>query len=1081
MDKCMTRKVIFFPLSFAQQRLWFLDQFQPGSPFYIIAAAVPMHGPLNVAVLEQSLNEIIRRHEILRTTFLVVDEQPLQVITPLLTLPLPVVDLSRLTKTQREQELVRLADEDTHRPFDLAEGPLLRATLLKLEPTEHLLLFSIHHIVSDDWSMGVFFRELGMLYEAYSNGRASPLGDLPIQFADFACWQRELLQGEVLEAHLSYWKKHMADAPAVLELPTDRPRPPVQTFRGALEPVFLPPDVAEAVEALSQREGSTLFMTLLAAFKTLLYRYTGQTDLVVGSPIANRTRVELEALIGFFVNTLVLRTHLSGDLTFRELLKRVREVTLGAYAHQDLPFEKLVEELQPERNPSYNPLFQVMFVLQNAPRSPAEHQGMLRPPQGSPLGTAKFDLTMLWETAHGLVGAVEYNTDIFDPPTIRRMIGHFQTLLAGIVANPDERLSHLPLLTPQERQQILVDWNDTDTDAPLDRLIHQLFEERVAQMPDAVAVVFEDKHLTYHSLNQRANHLAHHLLRLGIGPEVLVALCLERSLEMVVAVLGVLKAGGAFIPLDPGYPQERLAFMLSDAQPLVLLTQERLVARLPDHEAQVVCLDGPWEDRVLERTEMPASEMTASNLAYMIYTSGSTGLPKGVLVQHQGLCNVITAQIKTWGVGPDSRVLQFASLSFDASVSELFMALVAGARLYIASQEAILPGTPLLQLLRDYEITIVTLPPSVLAALPVEPLPALQTIIVAGEACSTEVVARWSPGHRLFNAYGPTEATIWATGAEITRAHQRPPIGRPIPNTQVYLLDAHLQPVPVGVPGELHIGGVGLARGYHHRPELTTEKFIPHPISNTPGARLYKTGDLARYLPDGTIEFLGRIDHQIKIRGFRIELGEVEAVLSQHPFVREAVVTAHEDTSGDWRLVAYVVPAMEQPFPTGEVRRFLRDRLAEYMLPSAFVVLVALPRTPNGKLDRRALPPLDRLREEPETAYAAPRTVVERTLVAIWQEMLHIEKVGMDDNFFELGGHSLLLVRVHDKLKAFLNKEIALVDIFRHPTIRSLATYLSKTQDETPSLQHVQKRATKQREAISRRNRHMKAGGNTYE
>jgi len=1059
------------PLSFAQQRVWFLEQLKPGNAFYNMPAAVCLKGQLNVAALEQSLNQIMTRHEALRTNFVTVNGQPVQAIASTLTLTLPVVDLLQLPETEREIETQRLATEEAQQPFDLAAEPLVRTKLLQLSDAEHVLLLTMHHIVSDGWSIGVFLRELAALYEAFCNNVPLVLPELPIQYADFAVWQRQWLQGEVLESQLAYWKQQLDDAPALLELPTDRVRPAVQTFRGAFQTFTISKELSDALMTLSQRQGATLFMTLLAAFQTLLYRYTGQTDICVGTPVANRNRSEIEALIGFFVNTLVLRTDVSGNPTFEDVLYRVREVALGAYAHQDLPFEQLVEELQPVRSVSYTPLFQVMFALQNAPMPSLELPDLTLNPLATESATAKFDLTLSVEsTEQGLVGSWEYNTDLFDAATITRMAGHFQTLLEGIVANPDQRLLDLPLLSAAQRHQLLVEWNDTKADYRLDVCIHQLFEAQVERTPDAIAVVFEDQQLTYRELNSKANQLAHHLQTLGVGPEVLVSICVERSLEMVVGLLGILKAGGAYMPLDPAYPKERLAFMLSDAQTSVLLTQEQLVEKLPEHQARVVCLDTKWEAIAQESDSNPVNKATAEHLAYVIYTSGSTGTPKGVEIQHAGLVNLVTWHQQVYSVTPADRATQLAGLAFDASIWELWPYLTAGASIHIPPQEILLSPSELLKWLATKAITLCFLPTPLAIAVLEEQWPtdlALRVLLTGGDKLYRKPQKAFT--FSVVNHYGPTENTVVTTYAPVdtvTGSDTPPPIGRPIANTQVYLLDQHLQPVPVGVPGELHIGGAGLARGYLNRPELSAQKFIPNPFSDEPGSRLYKTGDLARYLSDGNIEFLGRIDQQVKIRGFRIELAEIESVLSHYPGVREVTVMVREDAPGDKRLVAYVVPHAGQALTTTDLRCFLEEKLPKYMVPSAFVLLEVLPLTPNGKVDRRALPVPEGLRDELTVDYVAPQSEMERTIAAIWQEVLQVEKVGIHDNFFDLGGHSLLVIQVHSKLRDTLNRELSVVDIFQHPTISALANYCSQEPSEKPSFQHTHDRAQSRKDSI---------------
>jgi amino acid adenylation domain-containing protein len=1046
------------PLSFAQRRLWFLAQLEPESPVYNIPAAYRLSGTLNVTALERSLSEIVRRHDTLRTTFHARDGQPFQLVSPHRPLVLPVDDLRGLPDADKETRAMQLATEDAHRPFDLAQGPLFRATLVRLTAEESVFLVNMHHIVSDAWSMGVFFRELSTLYVAFSTGKPSPLRELPIQYADFSVWQRQWLQGEVLERQLSYWKQQLDGSPSMLELPTDRPRPAVQTYRGAKHSLVLPKTLSSSLKALSQREGVTLFTVLLTAFQILLNRYTGQEDITVGSPIAGRNWVETEGLIGFFVNTLVLRTDLSGNPTFRELLHRVREVALASYAHQDLPFEKLVEELQPQRSLSHSLLFQVMFALQNVPRQPLELPGLTVSPLEGEGATAKFDLSVLIsEDGDVLRGTVNYSTDLFDADTIARFVGHFQGMLGGIVADPDAPISYLPLLTHPEMQQLLVAWNQTHTNYAKDSCLHELFEAQVYRTPDAVAVVFEDKQLTYREINTRANRLAYHLQTLGVRREVLVGLCMERSLEMVIGLLGVLKAGGGYVPLDPAYPAERLAFMLADAEAPFLLTQKGLLPRLPDHGIEVICVDTDSASIARESGENIARCATAENLAYVIYTSGSTGGPKGVMMSHRAICNHLHWRQETFPLNESDGFLQKASTAFDISVWEIFAPLIAGARLVLARPEGEKDPSYLVRLIAEQNITVAHFGPPLLQAFLAEPnlelCNALKHVFCGGEALSValmeQVFSRLNA--ELYHQYGPTETCIDVTVWTCHPAHEtaRVPIGRPIANAQVYILDRHGQPVPTGVLGELYIGGVGLARGYLKRPELTAEKFLPNPFSQEPGGHLYKTGDLARYLRDGNIEFLGRIDDQVKIRGFRIELGEIEAVLGAHPAVREAVVLAREDIPGERRLVAYVV-ANQQPGPSiNELRRFLQAKLPEYMLPAAFVGMDALPLTPNGKVDRRALPAPEGLRPELEANYVAPRTEVERTIATVWQQVLLTEKVGLYDNFFDLGGHSLLLIQVHSKLQEFFGKDISVLDMFKYPTIEVLTKYLGPKKAET--------------------------------
>ncbi|WP_310488909.1 amino acid adenylation domain-containing protein, partial [Chamaesiphon sp. VAR_69_metabat_338] len=869
---------------------------------------------------------------------------------------------------------------------------------------------------------------------------AALLPELPIQYADFAQWQREWLQGvengdSPLQTQLAYWRQQLDGIP-VLNLPADRPRPAVPSYRGAKQVLELSPALSQALEALSYREGVTLFMTMLTAFEILLYRYTQQEDIAIGSPIANRNRSELEGLIGFFVNSLVLRTDCSGQPTFRELLQRVRAVTLGAYAHQDLPFEKLVEELHPERDLSYHPLFQVAFSFQNTPISALELLGLtvslldldakatsqrlevvasdaksafadwdlecLDSSGYCSTTTAKLDLEFhLWQDAESVKGQMVYSTDLFDDATITRMLGHFQTLLASVVANPEQRVSDVAVLSAIERRQLLIDWNDTKKEYSKE-CFHQLFEMQVRETPDAIALVFNQQQLTYCELNIRANQLAHHLQKLGIVPDRLVGICIDRSPATIVAILATLKAGGAYLPLDPSLPQERLSFMLADAQVSALITSCSLAPLFKGGWGDllaIVCID---RDSAVIRQYSPENLnicVTLDRLAYIIYTSGSTGQPKGVAIEHRGLANLAQAQIDVFNIQPSHRILQFASLSFDASIFEIVMALRSGATLHLADKESLLPGQPLLELLRDNAITHVTLPPTVLAVLPLASLPALQTIICAGESCPKDIFKKWwQPQRRLFNAYGLTEVTVWSTIAEIKYPNEQIAIGRPISNTQIYILDKHLQPVPIGIDGELYIGGDGLGRGYINRPELTVEHFIANPFDDSPqetlrdrqGARLYKTGDLARYQSNGEIKFLGRSDNRVKVRGFRIELSEIETAIGRYPNVRSVVVIDRENVYGDKYLIAYIVPNIETPNLTASLSKFLKVKLPEYMMPKAFVILDALPLNVNGKVDRDALVKLDPSHEI-DREFIEPRTPTESTLAQIWTEVLNID------------------------------------------------------------------------------------------
>ncbi|MBD2468775.1 non-ribosomal peptide synthetase [Nostoc sp. FACHB-145] len=1048
------------PLSFAQQRLWFLSQLEPNSSAYNIPAAVRLTGKLNVAALSKSLNEIIRRHEILRTTFTVVDGEAIQVIGKGENFTFSVIDLQALSEEKKQQEVSKLAALEAQKPFDLLQGQLLRASLLQLAETDHVVLLTMHHIVSDGWSTGIFIKELTALYTAFSQGQASPFSELPIQYADFATWQRRWLQGEVLQTQLNYWKQQLGGNLPILELPSDRPRPVIQSNNGATRPLQLSKSLTEKLKDLSKQEGVTLFMTLLAAFKVLLYRYTQQEDIIVGTPIANRNRAEIEGLIGFFVNTLVLRTNLGNNPSFRELLHQVREVTLGAYAHQDLPFERLVEELQPGRDLSHNPLFQVMFILQNASTEVLHLPELTFEQLKVDKNTANFDLTLsLTETKAGLKGDLEYNTDIFKADRITRMWGHFQVLLEGIVANPQQCLSELPLLTANEQHQLLVEWNNTEIHYPQDQCIHQLFEAQVEKTPDAVAVVFENQQLTYRELNAKANQLAHYLQQLGVKPEVLVGICVERSLEMLVGVLSILKAGGAYVPLDPAYPQERLAFMVEDAQVSVLLTETKLVQSLPTLPTELIDLDRDWEQIAKLPSFNPVSaQLHPDNLAYIIYTSGSTGQSKGVMIKHSSLVNAYFAWETTYQLRTNTTShLQMASFSFDVFSGDLIRALCSGGKLVLCPRDLLLSPEQLYELMQKEKIDCAEFVPAVLRNLiqyldnSQQRLDFIRLLICGSDSWSGAEYLNFlqfcSPQTRLINSYGLTEATIDSSYFETTAKNltikQLVPIGRPFPNTQFYILDKYLQPVPIGVAGELYIGGCNLARGYRYRPELTAEKFIPNPFSYNSGDRLYKTGDLVRYLPDSNIEFLQRIDNQVKIRGFRIEIGEIEAAIEQYTETREAVVIVREDIPEDKRLVAYVVPHSTE-ISVLELRNFLKSKLPSYMIPTAFVVLEQLPLTPNGKIDRRALPAPDIIQQSEENI-SSSLTPVQEMLAGIWAEILGIKQVGIHDNFFELGGHSLLATRVISQIRKAFKVELPLRCLFESPTIAELAKEIDKT------------------------------------
>jgi amino acid adenylation domain-containing protein len=1036
-------------LSFAQQRLWFLDRLEPGSSFYNVPAVFRVRGRLDVEVLKRSLKEILRRHESLRTTFGEEGGEAVQRIGDEGTLDLVVSDLVGFPEGERDSECRRVGKEEVTQPFDIEKGPLFRARIIRLGEEEHVVVFVIHHIVTDGWSMGVFFGELKVLYEAYMKGLESPMQELAVQYADYAVWQREWLQGEVLEREIEYWNKQLEEL-VVLELPTDRPRPAVVSYRGAVQEFELKPELVEGLKGLSRSEGVTLYMMLLAAFQTLLHRYSGQEDIAVGTPIANRNREEIEGLIGFFINTLVMRTGMGGDPSFRELLGRVREVALGAYGHQDVPFEKVVEETHPERDLSRNPLFQVMFILQNAAEMVVNLGDLGVESLSGDTGTAKFDLTLsLMEKGRVLKGRVEYNTDLFEGGTIERMVGHLKTLLEGIVANADQRISELPILTEAERRQLLVEWNMTEAEYPRDACIHELFEKQVEKTPEAVAVVFEGKELTYRELNIRANQLAHYLRKQGVGPEVLVGICMERSLEMVVGLLGILKAGGAYVPLDPEYPKDRLVFILKDANPALCLTQASLREKLEENETKFVQLNQDWLAAQLnvsdERTVLAETTgLTSDSLAYVIFTSGSTGSPKGVQVTHRSLVNFIVSIGQILGLMPEDSILALTTIAFDISGLELLLPLSLGAKIILFDGAKSVDGAQLIDQIIKYNPTVIQATPArwrLLLDAGWKGRKGLK-VLCGGEAFSKQLlVDLLELTDRVWNLYGPTETTIWSTCKLLFNTRDPISIGKPIGNTRAYVLDRKRNPVPIGMPGELYIAGDGLARGYLNRPELTAEKFIRDPFSSELGARLYRTGDLVRYRADGNIEFLGRMDDQVKLRGFRIELGEIEATLGQCEGVGQAAVVLREE-SGDKRLVAYVVRKREG-IETGDLRRFLQEKLPEYMIPSVFVFLNELPLSVSGKVNRHVLPVPEQVRPELAVRYVGPRTPVEEELARIWAELLKIERVGIHDNFFELGGHSLLATHVISQVRRLFNVSLPLRRLFEMPTISEMAKSLT--------------------------------------
>ncbi|WP_299409950.1 non-ribosomal peptide synthetase [Acaryochloris sp. IP29b_bin.148] len=1051
------------PLSFSQENLYFFDQLEPNSSVYNMPEACHLQGELNVNALQKSLDAIVDHHEILRTNYISENGTPIQVVNPSQFAALPIIDLQKYAKENQDNHIQKLLEQESQRPFDLATDPMLRVCLLKLAPQEHILLVVMHHIASDGWSMGVFWRQLTQLYTAFSKGQQNPLTPSPIQYGDYASWQKKWLSEKALAQHLNYWKQKLADAKPVLELPTDRPRPAVLTYCGDSQAITISKSLTQSLKQLCRLEGVTLYIALLAAFKILLYRYSGQADIIVGSPIAGRNRAEVEELIGVFINSLVLRTDLSGSPSFKTLLEQVRSTTVDAYTHQDLPFEKLVEELNPERSLSYHSIFQVMFALQDTTEI-LQFPGLDWTPLELKDKTALPELTLsLEEKEGGMFGFWNYNTDLFDASTISRMSENFQTLLDSIVADPHQNIATLPLISSAEKTR-LFKWSQYSVEERKQNVCyHQLFEHQVHQTPHATAVIHQDQQLTYKELDSKANQLAHHLRTFGIGPDQIVGICLERSLEMAIGFLGIFKAGGAYLPLDPQYPSERLAFMLEDSQAPIILTQKHLVATLPAHQAHVICLDEDWSDIAKHSESQPANQTTQDSLAYIIYTSGSTGKPKGVMIPHRGLVNHNLAMAKQFELGVEDRVLQFASISFDIAVEELFPTWLSGATVVLRPDNIISSIKAFLDFVAHKQITILNFPTAYwhelvngMQQLKCDLPPAVRLVVVGGEKASNSVYAIWQElvGERCrwLNTYGPTETSVTATAYEPgidleNDSHTTEiPIGRPIDNVQIYVLDQQLQSVPIGVPGELHIGGAGVARGYLNRPELSDERFISHPFSQDPNAKLYKTGDLVYYRPDGNMMFLGRGDDQVKIRGFRIELGEIESALEQHPNVKEAVILAREDQPGDKRLVAYIVVEQGQ-LRTAEIRRYLKEQLPVYMVPSAFVMLEVFPLTPNGKVNRRALPAPDLSHIEEDDSFVAPRNEIEQKLADIWVEVLQLEKVSIHGNFFDLGGSSLLAVRLFQRIEKIFKASLPLSALLQAPTIEQFATILSQTKE----------------------------------
>jgi amino acid adenylation domain-containing protein len=1071
-------------LSFAQQRLWFLDQLEGMNDNYNISQALKFQGVLNLKALEKALNQIIERHEVLRTNFQVKNDLPVQVIRPHHPIEIPVIDIENLSEKEQSIKISQLINEEAEISFDLAKDLLLRAKIIRLKKKEHIFLLTMHHIVSDGGSLGILIDELSTIYQAECESKPANLKPLLVQYVDFALWQKRHLTGENLAKNLNYWQQKLADVPPLLPLATDYPRPPIQSFRGDTVRFYINQELTAKIRNLSRQEKTTLFITILTAFKILLSYYSQQDDIIVGSPINNRNRQEVEPLIGFFVNNLVLRSKIDLSLDFYTLLKQVHQTSLEAYQYQELPFEKLVEELNPERNLSYTPIFQVMLGFNNNEFRSWNLPGLEISSFPLERKTAKFDLTLfIRETPSRLEANLQYSTDLFKRSTIERMIEHFQILLEQITTNPHQSISKLSILTVTERQQILGEWNQTQSEY-IPQPFPKLFELQAQKTPHEIAVIFEQKKLTYHELNTQSNQLANYLKKLGVKTETFVGIYLERSLEMLIALLAILKAGGVYIPLDTNYPLERIAYMINDSQLQYIVTKENLLTQLPSSNANIICwetipptplnppllreeFDSPQPPLLREETTPPtpltkidpstfrppltkggSGGVNLENLAYVIYTSGSTGNPKGVQISHKSLTNLLQSMLFSLNVTKEDIFLALTTISFDIAAIELYLPLILGAKLVIASSEVALDPTLLLQQMEEQQITVIQATPATWQNLVQvgwdqtrsKPL----KILCGGEALSKQLaqeLLKRSP--QVWNLYGPTETTIWSTTYKIETIPDNPssniPLGRPINNTHIYILDSFLNPVGIGIVGELYIGGNGLAKGYWNLPQLTTEKFIPNPFGE---GKLYKTGDLVRYLEDGNIEFLGRKDNQVKLRGFRIELGEIEAVLKQHPSVLDVAVILWGEEIQDKHLVAYVV-SQDLSTTTKPLVDFLQQKLPMYMIPSAFVFLPQLPLTLNGKIDRLSLPDPDPNHYSTSNKeFTPPQTPIQETLVQIWQEVLKLEQVGIDDHFFELGGHSLLATQIISRINSNFGIKFPLKDLFENPVLKDLAEHI---------------------------------------
>ncbi|MDX1952221.1 MAG: amino acid adenylation domain-containing protein [Verrucomicrobiota bacterium] len=1054
---------LVFPLSLGQQRFWFLNELYPGTPAYNVPMSFELFGPVLPQVLSAAINALISRHEALRTRLDLVNGLPSQIVTEQLCIETPFHDLSFLPADHKQSEILKWRSLEAGTPFNLNQGPLIRTRLLQVAREKFLLLVTLHHAVCDGWSAGIISTDLAELYRSIRLSQASSLSELPIQYGDFSVWQQETSTENYLKQLTFYWRSQLAGNDEPLEFPSDNPRGRRQTFNGALVRHPLPLELSTAVHAFCKAHNVTTYMVGLAAFYVLLLRCTGKEQISVGCPVANRSRSETEKLIGLFANTLVIRTDLTNNPTFSELLLRVRETTLAAYAHQEMPFEKLVEILNPQREMTHNPLFQVMFATYDAPDTRIQAADIEIKTGEVHLTASKFDLTLfLISSGNSLEARLEYNTDLYHSETAQRLLGHFETLLRHAIASPGTKISLLPLLTQAEQRQLL-EWNNTAKPFDTSATLHRLIEERISQSPAGIAFTFGEHQLTCLQVNLRSNKLARWLREQGVGPNTLVGVVMERSLEMCISLLAILKAGGAYVPIDPTYPADRVAYMLEDSAVGVLLTQEHLLKRLPTTTARILPLDSSWSMLEAYSGQNLSPCNTPDDLAYMIYTSGSTGRPKGALNTHAGICNRLIWMQDQYRLTSQDKILQKTPFGFDVSVWEFFWPLLAGCELVIAKPEGHKDPQYLAQLIQQHQITTIHFVPSMLGMFMEEPLApvcrSLKRVICSGEALSLELQKRFFElfNCELHNLYGPTEAAVdvshWRCSPNATATCV--PIGKPISNIQLHILDSNLQLLPINIPGELHIGGVGVGKGYHRKPELTAEKFIPNPFG--PGT-LYKTGDLAKYLHDGSIQYLGRLDHQVKIRGLRIELEEISRVLEQHNSVREAVVTT--DNTLQNPLIAYCVPARKE-LDIPQIKAFLQTHLPDYMIPNIFVPLERMPLGPNGKVDRKALPRANQLPSTFTKDRVAPRNEIEERLLAIWREVLKTESLGVEDDFFEVGGHSLLATQIVTRIRKQFKCQLPLSDFFERPTVAGLARELARPARETePATSFIPRRRT---------------------